>query len=234
MKPIINAMRMDLIAAYRKSKIPMILLLILTIPFALFLYPASAFAAVIFSGMFVYTVFVIEDREHLSRLYETLPMKRSHLVIGRFFAGAVGILSMTLLALIVAKAALELHLYASFDAAYTAVIRSQGEGRTLSFYAALAFCITAVLTAYLYMFNSILGRRRELYTVLITAAILFAVLMAGMWGDVSLIVYTFDFYRRLFWQSRIMFEAAMYLTGTAAILAGAGVAVLLTKRREWR
>lgn len=234
MKPILNAMHMDLVSAFRKAKLPMILLLLLTIPFALFLFPAAAYAAVIFSGMFVYTVFGIEDREHLTRLYSTLPMKRSHLILGRFLAGGVGILIMTLLSMAVAYAALELKLYAAFGDSYTAVIRSQGEGRTLPFYGALAFCITGMLTAYLYMLNSILGKHRELYTILITGVLLFALLICGMWLDVSLIVYIFDFYRRLFIESRILFEISMYVTGTAALLIGAGIAVLATKRREWQ
>ena len=233
MKPILNAMRMDLIGAYRKAKVPMILLLLLTVPFALYLYPAAAFAAVIFSGMFVYTVFGIEDREHLTRLYSTLPMKRSHLIIGRFLAGGVGIFVMTMLSVIVGFAALNLRLYAFFDDAYIAVLRDQAEGRTMFFYGAAAFCITAVLTAYLYMFNSILGKHRELYTILITGVLLFAAVIAGMEFSVSPFGAVLTTAVRLFEQSTVLFEAVMYLIGTAALLLGAGIAVLFSGRREW-
>lgn len=234
MKPILNAMRMDLIGAYRKAKVPMILLLLLTVPFALYLYPAAAFAAVIFSGMFVYTVFGIEDREHLTRLYSTLPMKRSHLIIGRFLAGGVGIFVMTMLSVIVGFAALNLRLYAFFDDAYIAVLRDQAEGRTMFFYGAAAFCITAVLTAYLYMFNSILGKHRELYTILITGVLLFAAVIAGMEFSVSPFGAVLTTAVRLFEQSTVLFEAVMYLIGTAALLLGAGIAVLFSGRREWQ
>ena len=236
MKPILNAMRMDLIGAYRKAKVPMILLLLLTVPFALYLYPAAAFAAVIFSGMFVYTVFGIEDREHLTRLYSTLPMKRSHLIIGRFLAGGVGIFVMTMLSVIVGFAALNLRLYAFFDDAYIAVLRDQAEGRTMFFYGAAAFCITAVLTAYLYMFNSILGKHRELYTILITGVLLFVLFLDGsLGGDLFRpIVAVIEAFGRLFVQSRILCEASMYLTGIAALLLGALISVLLTMRREWQ
>lgn len=232
MRAVLNVMKMDFVMVRRRVRIPMLLLLLLVTPFALLIMPASSAFAALFSGLIMYTTFGMDERDHLARMYETLPIRRTHLIIGRFAAGTLAVLFMSLLAMGIGYAALALRLYAWLPTAYTAVVRAEGTGATVACIASIVFAVTCILTGYLYMMNFIFGKHRELITILVAFALVMLIFVPspiteGMLFSMLNSIVNMDI-------QAPFFQMKAYLSGAAWMAVCCAFTVLLRGRSEYR
>lgn len=230
MHTVLNVIRMDLVMVRRRVLLPVWLLLLLVILFSLFLFPAASAFAVLISGMIVYPVYGIDDRDRLSRLYETLPFRRTHLIAGRFAAGLLCILAVAAFAHLLGYTALNARLYLWSENSYFLVTRAQGTGMTVSRTTAVLFAVTCAMTGYLYLMNFIFGRHRELITVLgvfILLLLLFVPNLNEFIAPVLDHLWNMD-------RTAPVFHLKMYGLGILFMALTCGLAVLLRGRREYK
>lgn len=224
--------KLDWITVRKKSFLPMLLCMVFVAMLG-WIFPPLMACMIPFSGLIVYSAFSIGERSGFHKLYGVLPIRRSSIVFGRFLAGMLVMLAVTVIAIILGLLAAAYSQLAREMGSYTTYVAWVANGYTLPMVCGYTFLVSCVLAGFQYTMVWLFGVSRELPAVLggILLAII-VILICRLKFHTHLTEAVIGWFARLRTASEALFYITLYGLGIVMMLLFALLTHFVVSKRE--
>lgn len=233
MKEITNLIKLDFICLKRKVMIPAIILILFVTTTALLMGPIMAVPMVAFSGLFIYPMFNIAAKNEFDKLYGTLPINRSKIVLARFLSGYIAMFLMTLFMFIIAEITLHVGFYENLEGMRALKEEITPDTESLLVLFSVVYLLGCTISAIEYTLIWIFGVEKEAVSI-IGFGIILGVIIWFICGvlKIDILNKILMCLNELYLKSNILFFVVMFVMGIAVMAALALLTNAITRKRE--